>query len=228
MGHACVVSVPIYMIDFEGSTSSGILEYGVVEICAGRIKRSWTRLCHPSGPIAPHDHWAHGLSAQDLSKCLPIGDDWAFFAGLRESGVLAAHHASVEASLLKSVWPCPRLSPDFTQAANEAKAKVAQWGPWIDSLALYRRIYPQLGSYGLNELIDQFGLMPELKTLADKHCPPSRHTYHCALYDALASTLLLQALFQLPDYPNATTADWIHWSKSPAKSVNDAQMVLDL
>jgi DNA polymerase III epsilon subunit-like protein len=223
-----LMSVPIYMIDFEGSTSSGILEYGVVEMCAGRIERSWTRLCRPNGRIPQRDRLTHGLSEGELSDCSPIEKDWPFFTGLRESGVLAAHHASVEATLLKSVWPCPRMSPDFTQPTNEVKAKIAQWGPWIDSLALYRRIYPHLNSYGLNELVNQFRLAPVLQKLADKHCPPSRNAYHCALYDAFASALLLQALFQLPDYHKATTADWIYWSKSVAQSTGNDQLALDL
>jgi DNA polymerase III epsilon subunit-like protein len=223
-----LMSVPIYMIDFEGSTSSGILEYGVVEICAGRIERSWTRLCRPKGRIPQRDRLTHGLSEKELSDCVPIEEDWSFFTGLRESGVLAAHHASVEATLLKSVWPCPRLSPDFTQAANEAKVKIAQWGPWIDSLALYRRIYPDLTSYGLDSLIRQFALEATLQEIANSHCPAKRGSYHCALYDALASALLLQTLIQLPDYPNATMADWLHWSKLSADSGDDGQMVLDL
>jgi DNA polymerase III alpha subunit (gram-positive type) len=222
------MSVPIYMIDFEGSASSGILEYGVVEILGGQINRTWTRLCRPIGRIAQRDRLTHGLSDTALSDCDPMETDWTFFSGLRETGVLAAHHAVVEAGLIKTVWPCPRLAPDFSKPESAATGRVAQWGPWIDSLALYRRIYPQLTGYGLDALVKQFRLEDALSKIADEHCPANRRDYHRALYDALASALLLQALIQLPDYHNATIADWIGWSRSSANSAGDAQMALDL
>ena len=221
------MSVPIYMLDFEGSASSGILEYGVVELREGQIAQSWTRLCRPQGRIAQRDRLTHGLSDAALSHCQPIEADWEFFSGLRETGVLAAHHAVVEAGLLKSVWPCPRLSPDFSKGVNNTNAKVAQWGPWIDSLALYRRIYPKLASYGLASLIEQWALQEELDALARCHCPPSRQGYHRALYDALASALLLKALIELPQFSATTLADWIGWSQSTPSHDEDSQMAFD-
>jgi DNA polymerase-3 subunit epsilon len=67
-------------------------------------------------------------------------------------------------------------------------------------LALYRRIYPQLESYKLSDLIGVFDLQRALKTKAEIHCPTGRQRYHCALYDALASALLLLRLYELPEF----------------------------
>jgi DNA polymerase III epsilon subunit-like protein len=222
------MSVPIYMIDFEGSANSGILEYGVVEIIDAKICRTWTRLCRPTGRIAKRDRLTHGLSAQDLSHCLPIEEDWDFFSGLRESGVLAAHHAAFESALIKTVWPCPRLAADFTKHPPNQTQKVAQWGPWIDSLALYRRFYSQVESYKLDTLVQQFQLQDDLSAHAREHCPANRQNFHRALYDAIASALLLQILFQLPDFHFTTVADWIHWSITPNKARTDPQLSLNL
>jgi DNA polymerase-3 subunit epsilon len=42
--------------------------------------------------------------------------------------------------------------------------------------------------------------------LAAKHCPPQRRKYHCALYDALASALILRALCAVEGRSAATLA----------------------
>ena len=56
-----------------------------------------------------------------------------------------------------------------------------------------------LDSYQLNTLIGLFGLEESLNQLAQEYCPKERIRYHCALYDALASALLLQRLFTLEE-----------------------------
>nr|NIP92298.1 3'-5' exonuclease [Akkermansiaceae bacterium] len=57
--------------------------------------------------------------------------------------------------------------------------------PWIDTLHLYRAAWPQLGSFGLGDLCDRFGLTG---TVGNAH--PGRR-WHDALFDASASALLL-------------------------------------
>jgi DNA polymerase-3 subunit epsilon len=37
-------------------------------------------------------------------------------------------------------------------------------------------------------------LQGQLDSLAERHCPSQRRKYHCALYDALASALILRTL----------------------------------
>ena len=39
----------IFFVDFEGSRASGILEFGVAEVCGGRIGATSTRLCAATG-----------------------------------------------------------------------------------------------------------------------------------------------------------------------------------
>ncbi|MEO6875280.1 MAG: 3'-5' exonuclease, partial [Opitutaceae bacterium] len=58
---------PIYFVDFEGSRTSGILEFGVVEVVHGAIPETHTRLCHAMGPVRPEDSAVHGLKEPQLA-----------------------------------------------------------------------------------------------------------------------------------------------------------------
>ncbi len=181
---------PIFFIDFEGNQGSGILEYGVAEVSAGRVQSARTRLCRPTGPIREEDAALHGLQAPALADCAPFAGEWETFAGLRDRGPLAAHYAGTENALLKAVWAYPRNSPDFARPGE----RLIDWGPWIDTARLYAQFYPELGTGQLEALVVACGLQGDLDALASQHCPPGRRRYHAALYDALAGALLLGSL----------------------------------
>lgn len=188
------VEQPIFFIDFEGSLLSGVLEYGVATVQDGRVTSTLTRPCAPTGRIRPDDIRVHGLREDSLAGCLPFSADWEVFAGRRELGPFAAHYAGAENSLLRSIWPYPRNSPDFARPGNRA----AEWGPWIDSARIYAQLYPSLDSGSLEAMIAACGLQDELDLLAGARCPPGRRQYHAALYDALAGALLLGSLARQP------------------------------
>jgi DNA polymerase-3 subunit epsilon len=188
------IEQPIFFVDFEGSQTSGVLEYGVAEVRGAQIVATHTRLCQATGVVRDEDVAVHGLSAPALSLWAPFADDWEFFAGLRERGPLAAHYAGVENGLLKAVWPYPRNSPDFARPGE----RVIEWGPWIDSARLYQQFYPELGSGKLELLVTACGLQAELDQLAVRYCPVERRHYHAALYDALGGALLLASLARDP------------------------------
>jgi DNA polymerase III epsilon subunit-like protein len=191
---------PVFFIDFEGSRASGVLEYGVVTLLGGRVEATLTRLCSPAGRIRAEDTEVHGLREDSLAGLAPFAADWELFAGNREKGPFAAHYAGAENSLLKSVWPFPRGSPDFARPGGTS----AEWGPWIDSARIYAQLYPRLESGRLESLVGACGLQGELDALAAAHCPPSRIRYHAALYDALAGALLLCSLSRHPQIASMT------------------------
>jgi len=193
---------PIHFVDFEGSLASGIVEYGVVTLVAGEVRELHTRLCAPRGKLCQADIAVHGLGEGELAGAAPIAEDFARFAAWRESGPLAAHFAGTENTLLKSVWPYPRTSPDFTRGGVGAGE---EWGPWVDTGALYRQLYPQLASYKLAELVGRCGLQAELDAAATQLCPSERCRYHAAPYDALAGALLLCALAREPQVAALST-----------------------
>lgn len=186
--------VPIHVIDFEGSRQSGVVEYGYITLEHGEVVDSGTQICAPVGTITDMDRGQHGISEERAAGQASFENAWSLFAGLRESGPFCAHNAAVEDGFLRAVWSCPRRSPDF----SEPHQSTASWGPWLDTLPIYRRVYPQLASHKLQTLVGIFELQPELDRQAGILCPADRQHYHCALYDALASALLLRRLADEP------------------------------
>ena len=184
----------IFFVDFEGSRASGILEFGVVEVRSGIVVNARTRLCRATGRVRAEDSAVHGLEETALAAHEPFAEEWNYFSSVREMGPLAAHYAGVENGLLKSVWPYPHNVPDFARPG----ARVAEWGPWVDTARLYAQLYPQLESGKLEALVAACGLQKELDAHAAAYCPPERRRYHAALYDALAGALLLGSLARDP------------------------------
>lgn len=187
----------IHFVDFEGSTASGILEYGVVSLRDGGIAGARGRVCAATGRVRPEDVAVHGLAAEATEGAAPFAADFEVFAALRESGPLAAHFANAENTLLKSVWPYARAARDFSR---EDGAPTADWGPWIDTGRLYPQARGPGASTKLAGLVAAEGLQERLDALAAGICPADRRRYHAALYDALAGALLLLRLAETPGW----------------------------
>lgn len=185
---------PVHVVDFEGSLSSGVLEYGVATVLGNRIVDTTTRLCGATGRIRREDEAVHGLSDRAIGGAEPFSREFERFSGLRATGPMAAHFAPVENGLIKAVWPYPRTSPDFARPGG----RVTDWGPWVDTGRLYPQLYPSLATARLEDLVRAFGLQERLDEESGRHCPPARRRYHAALYDALAAALLLARLADEP------------------------------
>ena len=96
---------PVHFVDFEGSTSSGVLEYGVATLLGGRVASAVTRLCAPTGRIRPEDTEVHGLRGEALARFEPFSSDWGLFAASMLACCLACSamiSASAAASSLRS------------------------------------------------------------------------------------------------------------------------------
>lgn len=198
----------IHVLDFEGTVEAGILEYGIVSLSKGKIVDVHTRLCRPGNiekalKLCQRMHW----DITPYEDAPSIKEDWALFRQLRQTGCLAAHHAVIEEAMLKSTWALPAESPDFLNPGRS----MLQWGPWVDSCALSKRMAPGSESYQLEHLIRVLGLQAELDSLAGHYCPPKRTGYHFALYDALASSLILMQMFK--NNPGMTLFQLIKYSE---------------
>ena len=215
--------IPVHIIDFEGSRQSGIVEYGVVTLLETKIVAAQTRLCAPIGTISDQDRLQHGISEDAAEKEARFDTEWSYFAGLREKGPFCAHSATVEDGLLRSVWSYPRNSPNFAKKGEYT----ADWGPWMDTLQLYRSIYPKLSSYRLSDLIVDFGLQTALDELAELYCPEKRRQFHCALYDAFASALLLKRLYADPELA-PVSLHWLFLQSASTSAARDSLGQLDL
>ena len=189
----------IHVLDFEGTRRTGVIEFGVVTLREGLLESTRTGFCSSREVLRADDIKIHGISDEIIAGREPFEKEWDKFSSLREGGLLAAHHASVEDNLLKATWPYPRAS---------ANQKQLGWGPWIDTRRVYASLYKDLESYRLLFLIEIFSLTDRLTELSERHCPQGRRKAHCALYDAFASALLLLRLYELPDL-RKLTIDWL-------------------
>ena len=152
----------IHFIDFEGSVASGILEYGVVTMRGSQIVETQTRLCRATGRVRAEDEAVHTIDAAAVAACAPFAEEFERFAKWRETGPLAAHFANAENTLIKSVWPYPRTSPNFARDGES----VTEWGHWIDTGRLYPQLYPTLASAKLGDVVAAFGLQAKLDAVA--------------------------------------------------------------
>ena len=205
----------LHMLDFEGAPASGVVEYGIVTLREGRIQYTATDLCQPAGPIAVRDRDVHGIDSGAAAGRPAFATLYAAFVDLRRSGILAAHNRNAENSFLKATWPVPPQVPDW-RLGEPASAQ--EWGPWIDTLSLYRNLYPGLDSYALGNLIDSFDCREKLDELAAIHCPPERRRPHAALYDALASALLLLRLEESDGLRGRISTGWLFRMSEAAPS----------
>lgn len=193
------------MMDFEGGPGSGVVEYGYVRLQGGEIVEAETALCRPAGHISEQEAEVHGIRDADVSSRSPFKAYFDKFVALRREGVFAAHNRFAENTFLKNTWPLPPVVPDWRHPVADAQ----EWGPWIDTLSIYKALFPGQRSYSLGELVEQFDIKEKLQDLAVRYCPDNRCKAHCALYDALASALLLTELESRKELEDRMSLAWL-------------------
>lgn len=209
------INIPIYAIDFEGSRKIGVVEYGVAKIVGGEVVDTDTSLCAPKMKIPQRDADIFGINNDEASKFPPFTQAVSKFQVMRKDGIFLAHNAIVEDGLLRDVMPSPAIVPDFANGSE-----TSTWSPWLDSCVLLKRLYPTLETAKLSSAIEVFGLKEKLDYLAEKFCPPKRRKWHCALYDAIASALLLIHICSQDGFEDVS----IQWlAKYSAQNSDDQQ-----
>lgn len=186
---------PIFVVDFEGSLASGVVEYGLVRIEKGQIVSTQTRFCRARAPIDVNEYRCHGIEFEETLSFLPFSYEREYFLKQRTFGPFGAHNSLFEDRLLRYEWANPGRVPRFLDVPTAFDG----WGPWLDTYFLYKRCFPKLKQFALSDLIEIFGYRDLLDSLAKQYCPANRQKYHCALYDALACSLLLLHLIQHRD-----------------------------
>jgi len=197
------ITAPIFAIDFEGSRKTGVVEYAAAEIDGGEIASLRTRICSPKTPISARDAKFFGINNKTAAEEKPFSSALELFCGLRSAGMFASHNSCVEDSLLRDALASPSAVTNF--ASNR---ECTSWGPWIDTCALLRNLYPTLPSAKLSDAVAAFSLNARLDVLAEKFCPENRRKWHCAPYDALACALLLIHICSQDGFENVSLA-WL-------------------
>lgn len=189
----------LVVVDFEGSFRGSVVEAGIVMMNGKGEVSAWSGLFSPLAPVTWEETQTHGLKNRDLEGKPHFHGCFDAFREFRQGGILAAHHASVENRFIGDAWPMPGWVPDLIHPGQQ----ISSWGPWLDSRLLAERVFPGMPDYRLQTLIRNLGIQEVLDQWASRMCPPQRRNYHCALYDALASWLLLLVM--------AKKADWKAW-----------------
>lgn len=110
----------------------------------------------------------HGIRTAQLAEAPELAALWPEFRARLGGRVVVAHSAGTEKRFLR-VFP------------------MHGFGPWVDTLTLARRVWAGLPDYSLEALAGVLGFRAELDAL----CPGL--TFHDALYDAVASLMVLRA-----------------------------------
>ena len=97
---------------------------------------------------------------------------------------IVSHNYYVEKNLIKKYFPY-RIDP---------KTKKVKEHKWLDSLLVYRTLYPNLKKYDLKYLVETF-LDPQiLDDEISKRCDKRSTTFHHPLFDATCTYLLILRL----------------------------------
>ena len=97
---------------------------------------------------------------------------------------IVSHNYYVERNLIKKYFPY-RIDPN-TKRPQEQK--------WLDSLLVYRTLYPNLKKYDLKYLVETFIDLEVLDDEISNRCGKKVTTFHHPLFDATCTYLLIQRL----------------------------------
>jgi DNA polymerase-3 subunit epsilon len=162
-------------IDFEsagaarGGTDTPVQVGMAVWSLAGGHRDAFVSYIHTDQPILWSAQKVHGITPADLRGAPPLSALWPEFQARLAGAAVVAHGKGTEKRFL-------RAFPGHG------------FGPWIDTLWLARAAWPELPDHSLSALCDHLGLTAAVRTLV-----PSR-SWHDALFDAVASLVLLEQL----------------------------------
>ncbi len=181
--HACFA-----VVDFE--TTGAVAGYpvepwqlGIVRVRDGRVSadESFGSLLRVGDrPFNPHAPGRHAQLRRELAAAPTPGELWPELATWVTGVPLVAHNAGTERTMLNKLAPLHRL------------------GPWVDTLALVRRAYPELASKALEDVVTALGLTERVRAL----CPG--RAAHDALYDAFACAVVVEYFLGLPGWERVT------------------------
>lgn len=184
----------ITVIDFETTGTvegypSEPWQIGMVFFQNGRVnpKYTFTSLLRVGDrPFNPYAPGRHAQLRAEMAKAPPLQDLWTKLKPWLHGRVLAAHNASTEKKTLGEAFPIHTFSP------------------WIDTLKLIRIAYPEEKSHRLEDAVADLNLVDRVGEICPGLAP------HDALYDAVACAVLLEFLFELPEWKEVKMDELIH------------------
>jgi len=187
-----IVDVEATVLDYE---STGVLagypnepwQIGMVTLRAGRVDagsmfESLLRV-DAARPFNPHAPGRHALLRSEIAEAPTPQELWTRIEPRLAGRPLCAHNVATEKKFIRAMAP------------------MHSFGPWIDTLRIARKVWPGHSSYSLGDLV---GLL-DLESRVDALCPGKEA--HDALYDAVASAMLLEHLLEQPGWGRITLGE---------------------
>lgn len=97
---------------------------------------------------------------------------------------IVAHNSSIEKNLIKKYFPY----------SIDNKVKKIKQHRWLDTLEIYRQLYPRLEKYDLKSLVEIFVDFKELEITSNAICCEKKNQFHHSLFDALCVYFLTARL----------------------------------
>ncbi|WP_168442054.1 3'-5' exonuclease [Pontiella desulfatans] len=136
-------------------------------------------------PFNPHAPGRHAVLRDEIAAAPSPKGLWPQIKSRLTDHPLCAHNVATEKKFLRAMAP------------------MHQFGIWIDTLRIARRVWPGCASYALEDLM----VMLDLKPRVDELCPGK--SAHDALYDAVASAMLLEHLLAQPGWGDVTVGELV-------------------
>lgn len=182
----------ITVLDYESTGSlSGYAnepwQIGMVSLAGGKVNaesmfESLLRV-GADRPFNPHAPGRHAALRGAISAAPTPQELWPQVEPRLAGRPLCAHNVATEKKFIRAMAP------------------MHLFGPWIDTLRIARKVWPGCPSYALGELVARLGL----KSRIDALCPGAEA--HDALYDAVASAMLLEHLLEQPGWGGVTIGE---------------------
>lgn len=155
------------------------------------VSNPFTSYIFTDQPVQWSAQKVHGISSCALKDAPMLHELWPEIRRRLDGAVVVAHGKGTEKRFL-------RAFPGHG------------FGPWLDTLTLSRAVWPCLKSHSLSQLCDALHITDEVRVLV------SGKTWHDALFDAVASLVLLRKAIQslnLEEYPieellRPNTSNW--------------------
>lgn len=182
----------ITVLDFETTGSvrgfpNEPWQIGMVTLSGGKVDREsmFESLLQvePNRPFNPHAPGRHAVLRDEISAAPIPQEVWPRIKSRLTEFPLCAHNVATEKKFTRAMAPMHRF------------------GIWIDTLRIARKAWPGCASYALEDLAVTLDLKPKVEDL----CPG--RTAHDALYDAVASAVLLEHLLQQPGWGDITVGE---------------------
>ena len=140
---------------------------------------AYTSYLYTDQPIQWSARKVHGIGPEQLSDAPSLLMLWPELKIRLAGAVVVAHGKGTEKRFL-------RAFPGHG------------FGPWIDTLLLARAAWPDLPDHSLGALCEAHGLAESIRTLV------AGKSWHDALFDAVASLVLLARLIETHELPDSS------------------------